>query len=104
MTDTKIYYEENEQLLKPKELSEILARQVKKLICVKKSLIVVLEGYDASGKSGCAERIVRYMDENDYKVIFKRVDEAGYKGCCGLEYIPTLDAEESLKISKELYG
>jgi len=69
MTDTKIYYEENEQLLKPKELSEILARQVKKLICVKKSLIVVLEGYDASGKSGCAERIVRYMDENDYKVI-----------------------------------
>jgi len=39
--------------------------------------------------------------ENDYKVIFKRVDEAGYKGCCGLEYIPTLDAEESLKISKD---
>lgn len=42
--------------------------------------------------------------ENDYKVIFDRVDKAGYKGCCGLEYSPTLDPEESLKIAKKLYG
>ncbi|MBO5223223.1 MAG: TIM barrel protein [Clostridia bacterium] len=42
--------------------------------------------------------------ENDYKVIFDRVDKAGYTGCCGLEYSPTLDPAESLKIAKELYG
>ena len=42
--------------------------------------------------------------ENDYKVIFKKVDEAGYKGWCGLEYHPLLDPVESMKIAKELYG
>lgn len=42
--------------------------------------------------------------ENDYKVIFAKVDEAGYTGSCGLEYTPLLDPIESLKIAKELYG
>ena len=42
--------------------------------------------------------------ENDYKVIFKKIDEAGYTGYCGLEYRPLLDPIESLKIAKELYG
>ena len=42
--------------------------------------------------------------ENDYKVIFGKVDEAGYTGCCGLEYRPLMDPMESLKVAKELYG
>lgn len=42
--------------------------------------------------------------ENDYKVIFKAVDEAGYKGACGLEYRPLLDPVESLKEAKRIYG
>lgn len=42
--------------------------------------------------------------ENDYKVIFSKVDEAGYVGCCGLEYRPLMDPIESLKVAKELYG
>ena len=41
--------------------------------------------------------------ENDYKVIFKAVDEAGYTGCCGLEYGPLLPPEESLREVKRLY-
>ncbi|MCR5006489.1 MAG: TIM barrel protein [Clostridiales bacterium] len=44
------------------------------------------------------------LGENDYKVIFKAVDEAGYKGWCGLEYNPLMDPVESLKLTKELYG
>ena len=42
--------------------------------------------------------------ENDYKVIFKAVDEAGYTGACGLEYRPLLDPVESLIEAKRLYG
>ena len=42
--------------------------------------------------------------ENDYNVIFKAVDEAGYKGACGLEYRPLMDPVESLKEAKRIYG
>jgi len=42
--------------------------------------------------------------ENDYKVIFRKVDEAGYCGYCGLEYRPVGDPVESLIRAKELYG
>jgi len=42
--------------------------------------------------------------ENDYNVIFKAVDEAGYTGACGLEYRPLLDPVESLKEAKRIYG
>ena len=42
--------------------------------------------------------------ENDYKNIIKAVDEAGYAGVLGLEYIPLLDPIESLKKTKEIYG
>ncbi len=41
--------------------------------------------------------------ENDYKVIFKAVDKAGYTGCCGLEYSPLLDPEESLREVRRIY-
>jgi len=42
--------------------------------------------------------------ENDYKVIFKAIDEAGYTGACGLDYGPLLPPEESLIIAKHIYG
>ncbi len=42
--------------------------------------------------------------ENDYNVIFKAIDKAGYTGSCGLEYRPLLDPIESLVKAKELYG
>ena len=42
--------------------------------------------------------------ENDYRVIMRAVDAAGYTGAIGLEYRPTLDPVESLKIAKEIYG
>lgn len=41
--------------------------------------------------------------ESDYKVIFAAVDRAGYKGACGLEYSPTMDASESLKLFRKIY-
>lgn len=42
--------------------------------------------------------------ESDYKVIFAAIDQAGYTGCCGLEYRPLLDPIESIRLAKELYG
>lgn len=41
--------------------------------------------------------------ENDYKVIFKAIDDAGYTGACGLEYNPLLEPEESLREFKRIY-
>ena len=41
--------------------------------------------------------------ENDYNFIFAQIDKAGYTGACGLEYLPTLDPIESLKITRKLY-
>ena len=43
------------------------------------------------------------LGENDYCVIFERIDKAGYQGACGLEYHPGTDAVESLKAAKEIY-
>lgn len=43
------------------------------------------------------------LGENDYRVIFDRIDKAGYQGACGLEYFPSGDACASLKAAKELY-
>lgn len=43
------------------------------------------------------------LGENDYRVIFDRIDRAGYKGACGLEYRPSYSAEESLIRAKERY-
>lgn len=42
--------------------------------------------------------------ESDYKVIFAAIDKAGYTGACGLEYGPTMDREESLRLAMEIYG
>jgi hydroxypyruvate isomerase len=35
--------------------------------------------------------------ENDYRVLFKAIDATGYQSFVGLEYSPTIDAEESLR-------
>lgn len=43
------------------------------------------------------------LGENDYRVIFERIDKAGYTGACGLEYRPSYSAEESLIRAKERY-
>ena len=43
------------------------------------------------------------LGESDYKVIFKAIDNAGYTGACGLEYIPTTDSIESLETFKKIY-
>ncbi len=59
----------NTEARKVKVLSAELARAVKGLKDIKKNLVIVLEGYDASGKSGCAERIVKFMDEKDYHIM-----------------------------------
>ena len=53
--------------------------------------------------AGHPGRIDLQFGENDYKFIFKKVDEAGYTGACGLEYRPTLGAEESLKEFRRIY-
>ena len=54
--------------------------------------------------AGHPGRIDLQFGENDYNVIFKKVDEAGYKGACGLEFRPTLGGVESLKEFKRIYG
>ena len=41
--------------------------------------------------------------ENDYAVIFKTIDDAGYAGACGLEYTPLMDPIESLETFKKKY-
>jgi hydroxypyruvate isomerase len=49
-------------------------------------------------------RIDPWLGELNYNFIFDKIDEAGYTGACGLEYRPTVGAEESLKKVMELYG
>ena len=44
------------------------------------------------------------LGENDYRVIFSAIDRAGYTGAYGLEYMPTMDPEESLRLTRKLYG
>lgn len=60
----------------------------------------VIEHLHSAGHPG---RIELQFGESDYKVIFKAVDAAGYKGACGLEYHPTLEPVESLRSFKKIY-
>ncbi len=53
--------------------------------------------------AGHPGRIELQFGENDYKFIFKKVDESGYTGACGLEYRPTLGAENSLREFRRIY-
>lgn len=52
-----------------KSLSRHVGSSISALKDKGKSLVIVLEGYDASGKSGCAKRIVRFMDPDLYSVV-----------------------------------
>ena len=45
-----------------------------------------------------------YNGETSYKFVLDAVAAAGYKGACGLEYMPKLDPIESLKTAMDLYG
>ena len=53
--------------------------------------------------AGHPGRIDLQFGENDYNYIFRKIDEAGYVGACGLEYRPTLPPEESLKEFRRIY-
>ena len=53
--------------------------------------------------AGHPGRIELQKGENDYHVIFKAVDDAGYRGACGLEYRPTMGPEESLRELRKIY-
>lgn len=67
----------------------------------------VTENLDLIAHLHCAAhpgRIDPWLGENNYNFIFDKIDEAGYIGACGLEYKPTVGAEESLKKVMELYG
>jgi len=44
------------------------------------------------------------LGENNYAYLFEQIDKAGYTGCCGLEYGPTMDPTESLILAKKLFG
>ena len=54
--------------------------------------------------AGHPGRIEPWMGENDYGVILRRVQEAGYTGAFGLEYRPTLGCEESLRCAREIFS
>ena len=60
----------------------------------------IIEHLHSAGHPG---RIELQFGENDYRYIWKKVDEAGYKGACGLEYGPTMDPTESLKEFRRIY-
>ncbi len=55
----------------------------------------------AAGHPG---RIELDRGETDYRFVFDAVTKAGYRGFCGLEYAPTVPAEESLARMMRLYG
>lgn len=44
-----------------------------------------------------------HLGENDYRVIIDAIDNAGYTGAIGLEYFPTLDPIESLRLARTLF-
>lgn len=54
--------------------------------------------------AGHPGRIEPWMGETNYRYVFDTLDAAGYRGACGLEYRPTLPAEESLTLAKQLLG
>ena len=53
--------------------------------------------------AGHPGRIDLQFGENDYKYIFKKLDEAGCTVACGLEYGPTMDPTESLREFRRIY-
>lgn len=67
----------------------------------------ITENMDLIAHLHCAAhpgRIEPWLGENDYSFIFDRLNAAGYRGACGLEYHPTLDPVESLTEAMRRYG
>ena len=54
--------------------------------------------------AGHPGRIELQYGENDYRVILRAVEAAGYTGAFGLEYRPTMPIEESLRSFLTLYS
>lgn len=54
--------------------------------------------------AGCPGRHELNNGEINYATVFAAVDAAGYQGICALEYKPLLPPEESLALTKKLYG
>lgn len=52
-----------------RSLSLTLGKKSKLLADSEKSLVVVLEGWDASGKSGCAEKITKHMEKDTFRIV-----------------------------------
>ncbi len=52
--------------------------------------------------AGVPSRHELWIGELNYPNIIKRLNELGYKGYFGLEYLSTIDSERSLKMTKEL--
>lgn len=52
--------------------------------------------------AGVPGRHELWMGELNYSNIIKRINELGYKEYFGLEYLPTVDSEKSLEMTKEL--
>jgi len=62
------------------ELQDMLREAADGLAEAGRSLIVVLEGHDAAGKSGCARRMVKKLDEDRYRIIpISRPTEEEYR-------------------------
>lgn len=56
----------------------------------------LIEHVHAAGHPG---RIEPWKGESYYPVILRALEQAGYKGACGLEFRPTEDAEEDLRVA-----
>jgi len=52
--------------------------------------------------AGVLGRHKLWMGELNYPNVIKRINELRYKGCFGLGYLPTMNSERSLKMTKEL--
>ncbi len=66
----------------------------------------IIDNLDCIAHLHCAGTPGRHelqTGEIDYKLVFKRVDEAGYKGACGIEYGPLMEPVESLKEFRRIY-
>ncbi len=69
VTDAIKEKEEKEKTHRMQTYSSLLGEALARLGEEKKSLILVFEGLDASGKSGCIKRLVRELDYKSYNVV-----------------------------------
>lgn len=68
-TNEKILSEQTDDKIEIERLSRTLAEKASLLNKRGMSLVIALEGLDASGKSGCAKRITEFMNKEYFKVV-----------------------------------